>query len=153
MVDPFGGGPYPTINDAIAAAGPGDRVVLGPGVYEQSIVIDRPVELLGAGNAGEVVVIAYGARVLSFRAQHGLVRNLSLRQAGGGDFHCVDISQGRLELEDCDIQSDSLPCVHIHEGADPVLRRNRIHDVNAGGPWAIHVDCVPDVERRDNVTD
>jgi hypothetical protein len=24
---------------------------------------------------------------------------------------------------------------------------------NAGGPWAIHVDCFPDVERRDNVTD
>jgi nitrous oxidase accessory protein NosD len=124
-VDPFGGGPYPTIDAAIAAAEPGSRVVLGPGVYEQSIVIDKPIELLGTG-AADVLVAAWGARVLSFRAASGLIRNLTLRQTGGGDFHCVDISQGRLEIEDCHIEGLGAPCVYIHEGADPVLRRNQI---------------------------
>jgi F-box protein 11 len=124
-IDPFGGGPFPTINAAIAAAEPGSRVVLGPGIYEQSIVIDKPVELLGTG-AADVLVVASGARVLSFRAASGLIRNLTLRQVGGGDFHCVDISQGRLAIEDCRIEGLGAPCVYIHEGADPVLRRNHI---------------------------
>jgi parallel beta-helix repeat protein len=36
--------------------------------------------------------------------------------------------RGRLELEGCDIASESLACVAIRNGADPRLRRNRIHD-------------------------
>jgi parallel beta-helix repeat protein len=40
----------------------------------------------------------------------------------------VDITQGRLDLEGCDISSESLACVAIRNGADPRLRRNKIHD-------------------------
>ena len=40
----------------------------------------------------------------------------------------MDITQGRLGLEGCDISSLSSACVGIHDGADPRLRRNKIHD-------------------------
>jgi F-box protein 11 len=62
--------------------------------------------------------------------------NLTMRQTGGGKWSCVDIAQGRLDLEACDISSQSLSCVAIHGGADPRLRRNPIHD---GGQSGVHV--------------
>ena len=78
-------------------------------------------------------------------------------------------------LEDNEISDNFTTGIEVIEGARPVVRGNRIrrngrqailvndgcggtfegNDLtgNAGGPWAIHVDRVPDVERRDNVTD
>jgi parallel beta-helix repeat protein len=66
--------------------------------------------------------------VIQFQTTMGRVVNLTLRQMGEGKWFCVDIAQGRLELEDCLITSQSLACVAIRGGADPRLRRNRIHD-------------------------
>ena len=63
-----------------------------------------------------------------FRANIGRIANLTIRQAGGGECYGVDITQGRLELEGCDISSQSLAAVAIRNGADPRLRRNAIHD-------------------------
>src|SRR6516225_7274741 len=57
------------------------------------------------------------------------IANLTLRQGSGkGIWLGVDIAQGRLHLEGCDITSQSIACVGIRGGADPRLPRNRIHD-------------------------
>ena len=71
--------------------------------------------------------------MLAFHASIGRVANLTLRQVGGeGDWYAVDITQGRLDLEGCDISSQSSACVAIRDGADPRLRRNQIHDGKQG---------------------
>lgn len=44
------GGDFPTIGEALSAAAPGDRVVVHEGIYrEPTLVVDRPVELVGEG--------------------------------------------------------------------------------------------------------
>ena len=133
IVDAMHRGDHATIEEAVRAAKPGDRIVVRPGLYETGIVVDKPLEILGEGELGEVVVQARGADVLLFKATMGRVANLTLRQMGGGQWYGVDVAQGRLELEGCDITSQSLACVAIHAGADPRLRRNRIHDGKSAG--------------------
>jgi parallel beta-helix repeat protein len=133
VVDPMHRGDYLTIGEAIAAANPGDRIIVRPGLYQEGLVMDKPLEIIGDGELGEVVVQAVGRHALLFQTTMGRVANLTLRQIGGGDRFGVDIVQGRLELEDCDITSQALACVAIHGGADPRLRRNRIHDGKAAG--------------------
>jgi hypothetical protein len=46
---------------------------------------------------------------------------------GRGKWHCIDIAPGRLDVEGCDISGCSLACVAVHDGANPRVRRNRIH--------------------------
>jgi parallel beta-helix repeat protein len=129
VVDVWGRGDFPTVSAAIRAAKPGDRIVVRPGLYEEGLVVDKPLEILGDGPAGEVEIRVRGTNVLLFKASIGRVANLTLRQAGGeGKWFGVDITQGRLDLEGCDISSQSLACVAIHDSADPRLRRNQIHD-------------------------
>ncbi len=130
VVDAFPNrGDFTEISAAIAAAQPGDRILVRPGLYREGLVVDKPLEILGDGPVAKIEVQALGASVLSFKAGIGRVANLTLRQAGGdGKWFGVDITQGRLELEGCDIASESLACVGIRNGADPRLRRNRIHD-------------------------
>ncbi|MGH3943252.1 MAG: right-handed parallel beta-helix repeat-containing protein [Pseudonocardiaceae bacterium] len=136
VVDPLHRGDFPTITAAIRAARPGDRILVRPGLYRESVVLDKPLEIIGQGPVGEIVVQAQNANVLLFRTNIGRVTNLTLLQLGGKKvWYGVDIGQGRLELEGCDIISRSGSCVAIHGGADPRLRNNRIHDGNETGVY------------------
>ena len=129
-------GDFTTISEAIEKSIPGTKIIVQPGLYQEGLVINKPLEIIGESEPGDVVVQATGKNVILFQTTMGRVTNLTLRQAGGGEWYAVDIAQGRLELEDCDITSQSLSCVAIHNGADPRLRRNRIHDGKQSG---VHV--------------
>jgi len=136
VVDPMHRGDFTTISEAILKSAPGTRILVRPGQYDEALVIDKPLEIIGEGEtASEVVVQASGNNVILFQTTMGRVTNLTLRQTGGGNWYAIDISQGRLELEDCDITSQSLACVAIHNGADPRLRRNRIHNGDDSGVY------------------
>ncbi|MGV9247113.1 right-handed parallel beta-helix repeat-containing protein [Streptomyces sp. NPDC003710] len=132
VVDPYHRGDFTTVSAAIEAAQPGDRILVRPGLYEEGLVIDKPLEVLGDGPVADIQIRARDADALMFQASIGRVTNLTLHQAGG-DWFGVDITQGRLELEGCDISSQGLACVAIRAGADPRLRRNKIHDGKQGG--------------------
>jgi F-box protein 11 len=138
IVDAFPGrGEFATVSAAIKAAQPGDRILVRPGLYQEGLVVDKPLEIVGDGPAADIVIQARGVHALAFQASIGRVANLTLRQAGGdGDLYGVDIAQGRLDLEGCDISSQSRACVVIRAGADPRLRRNKIHDGQQSGVYA-----------------
>jgi F-box protein 11 len=134
VVDPYHRGDFTTIGTAIKAAQPGDRILVRPGLYEEGLVIDKPLEVLGDGPAADIQIRAVDADALLFQASIGRVTNLTLCQTGE-DWFGVDITQGRLELDGCDISSRGLSCVAIRNGADPRLRRNRIHDGKESGVY------------------
>ena len=133
IVDAMGRGEHVSLVEAVAQSKAGERLLVNPGFYPGGLVLDKPLEIIGVGNRDDVVVQATGSDVILFKANMGIVRNLTIRQIGGGKWYAVDITQGRLVLEDCDISSQSLACVAVHNFADPVVRRNRIHDGKQGG--------------------
>jgi len=68
---------YPTINDAVAAAGNGDRIVLAAGTYCEDVDVSsvNDLEIVGAG-IGQTVIdgaCGLGTGVLSFQANTGSV--------------------------------------------------------------------------------
>jgi F-box protein 11 len=134
-VDPWHGGDHLTISSALAAAQPGDRIVVRPGLYREGLVIEKPVQIIGDGPAAEVVVAATGQDAILFKAAVGRVANLTLHQLGGGEWDGVDITQGRLELEDCDISSEGRVGAGIHGGADPRIRRCRVQNCKIAGVY------------------
>ena len=135
VVDPYQRGDFGTVSEAIAAAKPGDRILVRPGLYQESLVVDKPLEILGDGPLGDIEIRATGGNTLTFGANIGRVANLTLRLPGGSGFaYGVDIAQGRLALEGCDISSQGGgACVAIRDGADPRLRGNTIHHGRYGG--------------------
>jgi parallel beta-helix repeat protein len=132
VVDPLHRGDHTSITAAIAAAEPGTVIAVKPGLYQEGLVIDKPLEIIGQGAVDEVVIEVADKNVILSQATMGRIASVSLRQLEG-QFFAVDITRGRLDLEDCDITSQGLGCVAIRGGADPRLRRNRIHDGKNGG--------------------
>jgi hypothetical protein len=102
---------YGDITSAIDAASPGDRILERPGIYNEGIVIDKPLEIIGQDGAGPVIIRAFAKDAVLFNSNLGRISNLTLRQTGGGEWYGVDIAQRRLVVEACDISSESHACV------------------------------------------
>jgi F-box protein 11 len=128
VVDAYQRGDFVSMRAAIDAANPGDRILVRPGLYEESLLVDKPLEIIGDGPLEDIEIRGRDSHVLEFRASIGRVANLKLRQANAREGLGVAIVQGRLDLEGCDISSRSGTSVYIYNGADPRLRRNKIHN-------------------------
>ena len=140
-------GSFATISAALRAAQPGDRLVIRPGVYRESLKIDVPVMLFGCpGPAGSG--IASGVTLTSSRNHtvhsttlFARVANMTLRQTGNSGRSCLLVSRGQLEITDCDISSTSGLCVEVTDSAAPIVRRSRIHGGAAAGLWFRAAGC------------
>ena len=58
VVDALYRGNYPTLTDGLHAAKPGTRILVRPGLYNEGVGIDKPVEIIGDGDLSEVVIEA-----------------------------------------------------------------------------------------------
>ncbi|XCN73842.1 MAG: right-handed parallel beta-helix repeat-containing protein [Candidatus Electrothrix aestuarii] len=133
IVDKHNRSHYKTITRAIQHVNPGTRILVRSGLYRENIIIDKTVEIVGDGKRENIVIQSRNEDAILFKADKGKVTNLTLRPTGRGVFHGVNIIQGELQLEQCDIESKSLSCVAIQGSANPRLRRNRIHNGKQAG--------------------
>ena len=137
VVSPDEGGQFRTIGEAMREARPGTKILVRPGVYAESLVLDRRVEIVGDGSAADIVVESPDGNCLRMQTDMARVRGLTLLGAarrGGRDRYAVHVPQGRLILEDCRISSDSLACVAAsNAGTAPVLRRCSIRNGRSAG--------------------
>jgi plastocyanin len=72
---------YPTISAAVAAAGPGDLVLIAPGTYREAVNVDRPGLVIRGEDRNEVIVDAgYTAEnVIRVYADGVAVENLTVK--------------------------------------------------------------------------
>ncbi len=133
VVDAQGEGKYTSVAAAIQGEMAGTRILVRKGVYNEALLIDKPIEIVGDGDVREIILQIGGAHVIRFTASMGRITNLTLRQMGGGNWDAVDIGRGRLDLEGCDISSEGRVGIAIHDVGEPRVRRNKVHDCKQGG--------------------
>ena len=132
IVSATGGGNFTSINEALRNVPANSRLLIREGLYHESIVLDKTVEIEGSGAIEKIVVRSTDQSCVSMRTARATVRGLTLQGRGkssGKSFFAVDIPHGELVLENCRINSDSLSCVAIHgANANPTLKNCWIHD-------------------------
>lgn len=96
--------PFCTIGDAVLTASPGDRVLVAPGTYNENLLIDKSLQVVGAAGPGSTVVrglATSGQRTLTITSGTVAdVSGLTVTQAGwysGG----IQSTQASLSLRDC----------------------------------------------------
>ena len=133
VVDAQGGGQFTTVGAAIKAARPDDRILVRPGLYQESLLIDQPLQIVGDGPRAQIEIRALDTDVLVSHAPAGWVANLTLMQGKSDHYYGVDIRKGNLVIEECEIISQAGSCVYIRNQSDPVLRRNLIYGATTHG--------------------
>ena len=143
VVSPDGTGDYLSPSEAARSAPAYATITVLPGVYSEPIILDRPMTIEGKGDLETIVVETRGAACLVMRTDSALVRGLTLAsradlsagsQASFRKHPAVEIGQGELTIESCDITCASTVCISVR-GKDtrPILRNCRIHDGKTGG--------------------
>jgi hypothetical protein len=149
----------PTLAAALAAAAPGDRIVLGPDVHEApSSPIDIDLRIMGVGPAtilrgtvGEAVRVVGATLILrDLRVETTDERALEVSGGGaaylervelhGGSRGTVNLSTGTLELRGVQVTGgstvDTSGGVHPHgRGHDPHRRGARGLRLHIRPPW------------------
>lgn len=137
IVSPSGEGDYRTLGEAIRSVPPNTVIRVRPGLYNETLVIDRPVEIAGDGPAESIVIETTGCESLIVDAERATLRGLTLQSRAGihqRKHHAVVIRRGEILLEECDIACTSLACVSVQgAAATPTLRNCHIHDGKTGG--------------------
>jgi len=133
VISQMGKGDFNSITEALKQIGAGERLLIKPGLYEEHLLIDKTIELVGEGLPGDVVIQSKSSATVVFRAPMGRISNISFRQLNPDSDACVSIVQGRLELEGCDVSGKGKCAIAISGGADPRLKSNFIHDSAGAG--------------------
>lgn len=132
-----GRGNYSAISRALAEVSPGTRILVSPGVYRETLIIDKPVEIIGDGNLKDIVVSSDDRPCLMMDADYAIVRGITFRGTGhhgAEEIPSVVAGCGQLIMEQCDITCSSSHCILIgSKGAGPVVRRCSIHNSSASG--------------------
>lgn len=125
-------GDFQTIQEALRNASSGARLLIRPGVYKESILLDKNIEIIGDGEVKEIIIESVNQSCVLMETDQASVRNLTLRGRGakyGKGFFAVDVRRGELTIDNCDINSDSLSCIAVHGSwANPLIKNCLIHD-------------------------
>eukprot|EP00741_Cyanophora_paradoxa_P013384 tig00020685_g12923.t1 len=128
LVDPTGPRTaYQRISDAVAAAAPGQVIFVAPGRYEEVVLVDKDVFLVGS--RAVVVECGHDNPVHCAGPAAPLVRGITIR-GRSASAPAVYITDGsRARIEDCDVTSAGLACVEVRgAGCDASVRHCAIHD-------------------------
>ncbi|HIK09846.1 MAG TPA: right-handed parallel beta-helix repeat-containing protein [Oscillatoriaceae cyanobacterium M33_DOE_052] len=123
---------FRTINDAIKKAEPGAKITVMPGVYQESIVIDKPLEIVGKGPADQIQIESSEGDCIIMKTDSAVVKGITFH---GEDkqAYAVYVTQGELILENCTIASDTLAGVGIFGAGVCQIRRCQIKNGKGAG--------------------
>lgn len=127
-------GDFTSIQAAIDAAEPGDRIVVREGTYRESLRLSKVLEIIGEGDRERIVVTTDKGNALHCDAPLARIAGLRFRREAGGKNYGIWITGGGAEIEDCVVESLSLACIAI-EGSStaPSLRRCLLRDGEQAG--------------------
>ncbi len=85
LVDPRDPEAFHEIDDAVAAAEDGDRILVRPGTYRTPVVVDRAIRIEGEGEAAAIVLEPVGGEALGFAVSGASVEGLTIHPARAGN--------------------------------------------------------------------
>ena len=120
LVGKGGKGQCMSLRVALRQASAGSRILVMPGVYRESLVVDKDVTIIGQGAPGEVVIESLKGPCLALESPKVHLSNLVLNGLAEGP--ALTLGQGRAHLEGCLIEVAGGVAVTITgPGADPVF--------------------------------
>ena len=130
LVDAAGGGDTATLGEALSRAPDGATISVRPGVYAESLVIERPVHVQAVteGAGGEVVISPAAGRCLLLDAAAGSLRGLAF-EGGAGDGPCLEVNSGAMEIVGNRLGPWAGSGLLVRDGAAPLIRDNRFLDI------------------------
>ena len=106
-----------TISAAILKSMPGDTILVKGGQYNESLIIDRSVQIKAFDDHSKVYIVASKEDAISLETNSARLVGLTISCSTPGDTYCLRVRVGFLELENCEIKSSCSGCVRLEGNA------------------------------------
>jgi serine/threonine-protein kinase len=127
-----GTGQCMSLRVALRQAEPGANILVMPGTYRESLVVDKPVNLLGQGASAEVIIDSPKGPCLEILAAGVSVANLSLAGSAEDPAPRLRVAGADARVEDCDCAGRMGPgAVVAGAGVMPLLRNCTLRGAGA----------------------
>jgi len=159
-VDASGKADAETIAEALSRAGPGAVIVIAPGTYTDSLVIEYPVQLIAAAENDPPVIAPMEGPCLVSKASGAAITSLRLAlpvadPVPSSPVACVMVSGGKMTLRNSEVSSQQGPAVVVEYGANPVIEGNTIDGgedvgivVRSGATGTISGNTLKDLKKQ-----
>lgn len=109
VVDPSDAAAFVEIDDAVAHADDGDRIVVRPGTYRRPVVVDRAVRIEGDGPRERIRLEPIGGEALGIAVSGATITGLTIHPAEAGndgdDWSAVAVHDATVTIEGCALTS------------------------------------------------
>ena len=83
------------------------------GTYTTALHVTTPVNIVGEGPPGEIILTAQYKDVVTWEANGGSIKNVTIKCVGECDTYGIWVKKGGLTVEGCDITSQGLACIQV----------------------------------------
>ncbi|MCB9357642.1 MAG: right-handed parallel beta-helix repeat-containing protein [Calditrichaeota bacterium] len=135
-VDSSGAGAHATISAALAVAAPGDMIQISPGVYSESLKIDKEVELVGLGAHEDIKLTTERDSVITSTSAALVLKNLTLIGKVRTQ-SVVHVTAGTLDVRFCSIEGGKYS-VLAENGARITIANSSLGEAERGALMAKH---------------
>ena len=133
VVDPAGTGDTASLAEALARAPAGATVFVMPGLYQESLVMERPLTIVGRASDTELPRIAPGqGSCLLITAASGSIRGLAF-EGGDSTGPCLDLAAGTIVVTENSVSNWKGAALRVRDGASPEITKNWIADSEGTG--------------------
>ena len=92
---------YLTIQDAIDAAKSGDTIIVGPGVYYETLYIDKPLSLMGENRENTIIIGSGHGSVIYISSDNVLLKGFTVKGSGNNYIGPFDGGDAGIILNSC----------------------------------------------------
>ncbi|RAS82829.1 right-handed parallel beta-helix repeat-containing protein [Priestia endophytica] len=129
---------YKTIGEALKNAEHGAKILVEPGMYRESLIIDRNVEIIGKGSPQEVLIYSEKESPIIVQTELATIKGITIHQRGKydnlNDYYAIEIPTGSIHIKDCIVRSDIGGGIRIYnKHTAPIINNCLIHDVQGIG--------------------
>ncbi|MCL1894587.1 MAG: protein kinase [Holophagaceae bacterium] len=86
---------------ALRQAASGAQIRVQPGVYKESIVLDKDVTIVGDGDPSKVVIESNGPPAVRVKSGHPILKDITLKATEEQIDSLVDVVEGQITLKKC----------------------------------------------------
>ena len=123
---------YPTINEAIIAAGSGDTIIIANGTYYERIVITKTLTIIGENAEGTKIDGSHAGIVVDVRANNVKIESLTIQNGGFYDAIWIGaIPTSGIRITNCIIKNSAMG-IGIQWSNNNVITNNLIQNNTYG---------------------